>query len=82
MASDSSSPNPSTPENPPPTNVTVRSRRRSGPGGSTDARSNAVSSVSRMATASSTCFMPIACSATPGIGNVRVTAPAVTTTTS
>ena len=35
-----------------------------------------------MATASSTCFRPIAFSTTPGIGKVRVTAPAVTTTTS
>jgi hypothetical protein len=32
-----------------------------------------------MATASSTCFNPIACSATPGTGNLRVTAPEVTT---
>ena len=30
-----------------------------------------------MATASSTCFIPMACSAMPGMGNVRVTAPAV-----
>ena len=28
--------------------------------------------------ASSTCLRPMACSATPGMGNVRVTAPAVT----
>ena len=35
-----------------------------------------------MATASSTCFIPMACSAIPGMGNVRVTAPAVITMTS
>jgi hypothetical protein len=70
---------PSTPENPPPTKVTVSSRRRSGPGGSVEARSKLVNIRSRMATASSTCFMPIACSATPGMASLRVTAPAVTT---
>ena len=37
---------------------------------------------SRMATASSMVFRPMASSATPGIGNVRETAPAVTTTMS
>ena len=35
-----------------------------------------------VATASSTCFMPMACSATPGTASLRVTAPAVTTMTS
>jgi hypothetical protein len=79
VASDSSSPKPSTPENPPPTKVTVSSRRRSGPGSRATARSKLVSSRSRIATASSTCFIPIACSATPGTASLRVTAPAVTT---
>ena len=63
VASDSSSPKPSTPENPPPTKVTVSSRAPLGAGRQRRrAWSNAVSSRSRMATASSTCFMPIACS--------------------
>ena len=79
MASESSSPKPSTPENPPPTNAKVSRRLRSGPGSSTEARSNAVSSRSRIATASSTCFMPMATSSAPGMGSTRVTAPAVTT---
>ena len=35
-----------------------------------------------MATASSTCFNPMAFSAIPGTGRIRVTAPAVTTMTS
>ena len=39
-----------------------------GPGGGRAARSKAVRSWSRIATASSTCFRPIACSGRPGIG--------------
>ena len=70
VARDSSSLKPSTPENPPPANVTVSRRWRRGPGLSVEARSKAVSSRSRIATASSTCFIPIACSATPGIGQL------------
>jgi hypothetical protein len=41
--------------------------------------SNAISSRSRIATASSTCLSPIASSAIPGVGKVLVTAPAVMT---
>ena len=57
---DSSSPNPSTPAKPPPTKVTVSNLVRSGPGGNVDARSKDTSSRSRIATASSACFRPIA----------------------
>ncbi len=50
-----------------------------GPGGSMDALSKFDIRRSRIATASSIVLSPIALSAMPGIGNVRETAPAVTT---
>jgi hypothetical protein len=70
------------PAKPPPTTTNVSSRSRSGPGGRLAALSKFVSTLSRMATASSIDFSPIALSAMPGIGKVRETAPPVTTTTS
>jgi len=67
------------PAKPPPTTTTVSSRSRSGPAGSDAALSKFDMTRSRIATASSIVFSPIALSAIPGIGNVRDTAPAVTT---
>ncbi len=69
----------SMPAKPPPTTTKVRRRSRSGPAGSVAARSKLAKMRSRMATASSIVFRPMASSATPGIGNVRETLPAVTT---
>ena len=59
--------------------TTVSRRSRSGPAGSVDALSKFDIRRSRIATASSMVFSPIALSAMPGIGKVRETAPAVTT---
>jgi hypothetical protein len=78
-ASDRSSAKISIPANPPPITTTVSSLSRSGPGGSIEALSKFDISRSRIATASSMVLRPIALSAMPGIGNVRDTAPAVTT---
>ena len=69
----------SMPAKPPPTTTTVSRRSRSGPAGRTDALSKFDVRRSRIATASSIVFRPMAFSAMPGIGNVRETAPAVTT---
>ena len=66
------------PAKPPPMTVKVSRRSRSGPAGRFAASSKFVSSWSRTATASSMFFMPMASSATPGIGKVRDTEPAVT----
>ena len=77
--SERSSAKTSMPAKPPPTTTKVSRRSRSGPGGRFDALSKFVSTRSRIATASSIVFRPIALSAMPGIGNVRETAPAVTT---
>ena len=77
-----SSPKISMPAKPPPTTTKVSRRSRSGPAGRLDALSKLVRTRSRMATASSMFLRPMAWSATPGIGNVRETAPAVTTTMS
>ena len=77
--SERSSANTSMPAKPPPTTTNVSRRSRSGPGGSIDALSKFDIRRSRMATASSIVFRPIALSAMPGIGKVRETAPAVTT---
>ena len=59
---------PRRPRSPPPTNVTVSNRAALRAGGQRAAWSNAVSSRSRMATASSTCFSRSPRSVTPGIG--------------
>ncbi len=67
------------PAKPPPTTTKVSSRSRSGPAGRFAALSKFVRMRSRIATASSMVFRPKASSATPGIGNVRLTEPAVTT---
>ena len=67
------------PAKPPPMTVTESRRSRSGPGGSSEAWSKLEMRRSRIATASSIVLRPIALSATPGIGKVRETAPAVTT---
>ena len=82
VASDNSSPNPSTPVKPPPTNITVSSRcarvpaagRRPGrrpPGADRGWRPPPRRASDRCA-----------CSRCPGMGSLRVTAPAVTTTMS
>ena len=78
-ASERSSANTSMPAKPPPITTTVSSRSRAAPGGSIDALSKFDIRRSRIATASSIVLRPIALSAMPGIGNVRETAPAVTT---
>ena len=78
-ASERSSANTSMPAKPPPTTTTVNRRSRSGPAGSEAALSKFDMTLSRIATASSIVFSPIALSAMPGIGKVRETAPAVTT---
>ena len=70
---------PSMPAKPPPTTTKVSRRCRSSPRGSPAARSKFVIILFRIHTASSTAFRPMALSAMPGIGNVRDTAPIVTT---
>ena len=67
------------PAKPPPTTTKVSRRSRSGPAGRFAASSKLRTMRSRIATASSIVFRPIASSATPGIGKVRETEPAVTT---
>ena len=67
------------PAKPPPTTTKVSSRSRAGPAGRFAASSKFRTMRSRIATASSIVFRPIASSATPGIGKVRETEPAVTT---
>ena len=78
-ANERSSAKTSMPAKPPPTTMTVSRRSRSGPAGIIAALSKLSRSWSRIATASSIVLRPMALSAIPGIGNVRETAPAVTT---
>ncbi len=77
-----SSPKTSMPAKPPPTTTKVSSRSRSGPAGRLAALAKLSVTRSRIAVASSIVLRPIASSATPGIGKVRETAPAVTTSVS
>jgi hypothetical protein len=74
-----SSANASTPAKPPPTTTTESNLSLSTPGAISAARCKLSMTLSRTDTASSIVFIPIAKSATPGMGKVFETEPAVMT---